>query len=31
MPVKEEIDKLPSDEKADLLVRLEGIVKYGFD
>lgn len=31
MPVKEEINKLPLDEKADLLVRLEGIVKYGFD
>ncbi len=31
MPVKDEIDNLPDDEKADMLVRLEGISKYGFD
>ena len=31
MPVRDDINKLPMDEQADLLVRLDGIQKYGFD
>ena len=28
MPVKDSIDDLPVDEKADILARLEGVAKY---
>jgi|TARA_R110002167_G_scaffold184717_1_gene385178 phage-related protein len=31
MPVKDSINDLPLDEKADILARLDGVSRYGFD